>query len=763
MRTAVLVALVVWACSSTSAPHGAKSAIQLSIVSGNLQVGVVDSALDSLLVVRVTTTSGQPVPGEAVAWTVTSGLGALRALVDTTDASGLASNKWTIGYTDSLPQVLTAQIVGATDSSGTVTFRARPRPGIPDTVVMVSGNNQSGEIGRPLADSLVVQLYDRWGNPSPGDVVWQGTGDGDSLGYSDSAGSYAISSSTGVAKAQWTLNMVAGPQGPVSTCLVRYQKPEYCVQFTATATIAGSPGLTKVSGDGQTFLAGLTMPNELLVQVKDADGTLLDNVPVTFHVSPASGALGESPFIQLRYFILGTDSVETISSTKGLAGTYWVPGIGSSTLTVTSPGAAPLTFTATGLAFSGTAVSSGLSNCGIATSGGTYCWGASVPGQNANSFALSPVAISGVPAFQQLFGGQQSMCGVTAAGVASCWGYSVPLASCTANGLTCPNYVLTPPSTISSPPVAQIAQGGGVTQGSEMAHRCLLTTSGVALCYGQNEYGQVGDSMPTAGDTVVTTPTPVAGQHTFSALTAGTAHTCGVTTTGAVYCWGADSTGQLGDGSPARTQTSPVLVAGLSAVAIAAGALHTCAIATSGTTYCWGSNDSGQVGDGTNTNRSTPVAVAGGIRFTAIAAGGNYTCALTAQGAAYCWGGVPYYYQKSPTIVTVPTAVGNTVPLATISTDGVNICGLTVGGSAVCWGQSYTVGDAIDYSPSAEEWWFTQPVAVAPPGYALPTGYLENQVASVARKFAPTRTRSAPAVRSNRSVRPKTRSSITRD
>ena len=102
------------------------------------------------------------------------------------------------------------------------------------------------------------------------------------------------------------------------------------------------------------------------------------------------------------------------------------------------------------------------------------------------------------------------------------------------------------------------------------------------------------------------------GAEKIPEVPAGSEYTCAVVVAGGVKCWGANSSGQLGDGSSVNRNT-PVDVSGLTegAAAIAAGSEHTCALATGGAMACWGANSSGQLGDGTSVNRTTPVNVPG--------------------------------------------------------------------------------------------------------------------------------------------------------
>src|SRR5881628_2321203 len=199
------------------------------------------------------------------------------------------------------------------------------------------------------------------------------------------------------------------------------------------------------------------------------------------------------------------------------------------------------------------------------------------------------------------------------------------------------------------------------------------------------------------------TSTPFAVTLTFAAVTTGDAHTCGVTAGGAAYCWGFNSVGQLGDGST-MNRLSPVLVAapaGVSFAAVDAGDFHTCGVTAAGTAYCWGANGSGQLGDGTMIDRSSPVPVQApaGVSFAAVTAGAAHTCGVTAAGAAYCWGDNGFGQlgdgtttsQSSPVLVQAPPGVS----FAAVTAGRLHTCGVTPAGTAYCWG-SNSVGQLGD-------------------------------------------------------------------
>ena len=240
----------------------------------------------------------------------------------------------------------------------------------------------------------------------------------------------------------------------------------------------------------------------------------------------------------------------------------------------------------------------------------------------------------------------------------------------------------TVPTTVSGG-LAFSSLGGG------QAHSCGITTSGAAYCWGTNNgYGALGDGNETGSQSV---PTAVVGGLTFTAdIGGGQSHTCALGTSGTVYCWGDNRAGQVGNGGVGSAVLSPTAVSGgYTFFKVASADLHNCAITTAGSAYCWGRGAEGQLGDGTTTQKNVPTAVSGGHVFTDIAAGDRHTCAIKDTGAAYCWGNNDYGQVGNGTWTspkTSPVAVSGGHLFIQIAVGSGHSCGLKADGSAYCWG-----------------------------------------------------------------------------
>ena len=227
---------------------------------------------------------------------------------------------------------------------------------------------------------------------------------------------------------------------------------------------------------------------------------------------------------------------------------------------------------------------------------------------------------------------------------------------------------------------------GVVSISAGSSHTCAVTTDGAAWCWGWNYWGELGDG------TFESRPTPILATGLplgVVSISAGDKHTCAVDTDGAAWCWGYGLDGRLGDGST-EIRHAPVLVTGLvSGVAsISAGGDHTCVVHIGGA-KCWGSGGSGQLGDGSGWNSNIPVSVSdltSGV--VSISAGGQHTCAVTTDGGAKCWGYGGYGQLGDGTIGDTATPVnvtGLTSGVASISTGWNHTCAVHEG-AAKCWG-----------------------------------------------------------------------------
>jgi alpha-tubulin suppressor-like RCC1 family protein len=223
------------------------------------------------------------------------------------------------------------------------------------------------------------------------------------------------------------------------------------------------------------------------------------------------------------------------------------------------------------------------------------------------------------------------------------------------------------------------------------SHTCAITRTAGVECWGYNGHGELGNG------TTAPRRAPVAvsglGKHVRS-IAAGEGLTCAVTSAGGAECWGSNGHGELGDGT--RTDRHvPVAVTGLAGGvrAIAVGEALTCALTIGGAVKCWGYNRYGEVGDGTTTDRHTPVAVTGltgGV--TAIAVGYLHGCALTTAGGVQCWGynGFGQVGDGTTNDRRVPVMVaGLAHGVVAITAGGGHSCALTSRGAVKCWGSNY--------------------------------------------------------------------------
>lgn len=330
-------------------------------------------------------------------------------------------------------------------------------------------------------------------------------------------------------------------------------------------------------------------------------------------------------------------------------------------------------------------------SCAVTTAGGLKCWGVNTSGQlgdNSSTQRLSPVDVVGLTSGVALVAAENTnTCAVTTAGSVKCWGDNE--FGQLGNGRV----------TASKVPVDVTGLSTGVVSlAIGYRHACALTGAGDAKCWGDNSTGQLGNNSSTSSSV----PVDVYGlAASVASVVAGGNHTCAVTKAGGAKCWGYGTYSMLGDGTQ-NARYAPVDVVGLSSgvAQLLATSNNTCALTTAGGVKCWGFNGQGQVGDGTKTQRSTPVDVTGltaGVTKLALGGGASHHCAITDVGGLKCWGANTNgaLGDSSTTNRLVPVDVaGLAVGVTSVSVGYRHTCAVA-SGAAKCWGaNSYgQVGD----------------------------------------------------------------------
>jgi alpha-tubulin suppressor-like RCC1 family protein len=372
--------------------------------------------------------------------------------------------------------------------------------------------------------------------------------------------------------------------------------------------------------------------------------------------------------------------------------------------------------------------------CGLTDTGGVECWGWNFYGtlgmgalngpqncytvDNPVGCSVTPVAVRGLGSgVSALASGYAHTCALTDAGAVECWGYNSggQLGDGTHTGpQLCSSEHPTP---CSSTPVVVSGLSSGVSAiGSGWDHTCAVLDSGALECWGNNGDGQLGNGTTTDSSIPVTVQLPEGMKAT--AVAAGNQHTCALTSTGGVECWGYNGWGLLGQGTETGPQsceedpcsTTPVAVPlpeGVTATAIASGGYHVCVVTNAGGVLCWGRGEEGELGDGTDKESWTPVPVdlPEGVTVTAIASESFHTCALTSTGSVLCWGfngnaqlGDETFEGPETCVAelpcsTVPVAVsGLKDPAIAIATGGEYACAVEESGGVRCWGYDGTGG-----------------------------------------------------------------------
>ena len=285
--------------------------------------------------------------------------------------------------------------------------------------------------------------------------------------------------------------------------------------------------------------------------------------------------------------------------------------------------------------------------CAVTTGGQLWCWGTQAGGigDGVAMTRATPTPVDGATDWARVAIGTDFACALKTAGSLWCWGTNATGQLGQGN------------TTAVSTPVRVGMDSDWQVVDVGFSHACGVRAGGTAWCWGDNQRGSLGDGTTTQR----TAPRQLGAAITWASITAGFYSTCGLSTAGALYCWGHDNHGQLGDGVAGTTNTLSPARVGMDAdwAQVSEGGYYTCARKTGGTAWCWGNNSSSQLGIGVS-SLSLPTQVGTDSDWTWIYAGNSTTSGVRAGGNLRAWGsnwfgqvgtGSPSVYISAPTPV----------------------------------------------------------------------------------------------------------------
>lgn len=260
-----------------------------------------------------------------------------------------------------------------------------------------------------------------------------------------------------------------------------------------------------------------------------------------------------------------------------------------------------------------------------------WCWGENTDGQTgapAGPPLLEPTQISASTGFQRIAAGHSHTCALSLDDNIWCWGNNDARQSGHSGSSThIPTQVASPES------FQRIAAGD--------RHTCAIAADNRGYCWGANDRGQLGGGTPNS--TLSSTPTLVVAGYTYAEISAGENHICGISPSGLPVCWGANDRGQLGNGNTTDSGV-PNFVAipqGSSLILLRTGAEHSCAPTTAGALLCWGAYADGRLGRSLSADQPSPTATDFSTAFVQFDLGAEHGCGHTEESEILCWGASP--------------------------------------------------------------------------------------------------------------------------
>lgn len=310
--------------------------------------------------------------------------------------------------------------------------------------------------------------------------------------------------------------------------------------------------------------------------------------------------------------------------------------------------------------------------CVIQPGGNPLCWGWNTDDQLGNFASPDKNTFR----FSQISAGLFHTCGLTTDGAVYCWGRNNPSSS------IIPSLNHDPTPHLVSGLLDRVVQ---ISAGAY--HTCAVTEKGTLYCWGSNRSGKLG----ITGKSYSAYAEKVAGlPEQMIQVAAGLNHTCGLSVSEKIYCWGGDLFGQLGDGLT-TDRANPQLLSNQKEpfTSLSAGWYHTCGLTATGGVMCWGKGYDGEIGNESVRLSLTPAPVVGlESNVKSISVGGNFTCALKVDSSVMCWGKNDHLQigEDTPAEYTPKKIDGLPLNIKQLDTGAEDVCILTNGDDLWCWG-----------------------------------------------------------------------------
>jgi alpha-tubulin suppressor-like RCC1 family protein len=299
---------------------------------------------------------------------------------------------------------------------------------------------------------------------------------------------------------------------------------------------------------------------------------------------------------------------------------------------------------------------------------------------------------------------------------------------------------------MSSVPITVPNVSNAVAAAAGAKDTCVLLSTGSIQCWGDNEYGQLGNGSST----ISYVPVLVSGISNAIGIASSGDRYCALLNTGSIQCWG--YTDSQNDNTPVNVfSNSKTIALSCSCALLSTGSIHcrgdeynaqlathpfdvssisnaiavtdACAVLNTGSVQCWGYNTYGGLGNGTTTDSAVPVRVTGISNAIAIAIGSQYRCALLSTGSIRCWGNDGARGQVPVDVSDISTAVA-------VAAGDEHGCALLRDGSVQCWGDNglgqFGIG-TVSYAP------ITAPSAVSGISTAIAVSASYNHTCAVLR------------------------------